>query len=210
VDSGHDKAVDSGLLMAADQVGLRERKQLRQRADLIRIGMRLFAERGYDATTVDEIAEAAEVSRRTLFRYFGAKSDIVMEWARGTTTILTESLRARPLDEPPFRSLHAVFVGMCESFARNPRAVHAVSIMIGRTPSLRPCSLLKHAQWEDALAAGLRARSPDLGELRASLLARIAVAAFRTALDEWMLTDGSLPPVEAVDHAFGAIQDGLV
>jgi AcrR family transcriptional regulator len=191
-------------------VGLRERRQLRQRADLVRIGMRLFAERGYDATTVDEIAEAAEVSRRTLFRYFGTKGDIVMEWARGTTTVLTESLRARPPDERPFVSLHAVFVAMCESFAHNPRSVHAVSVMIERTPSLRPYSLLKHAQWEDVLTAGLRERRPDLGELRSGLLARIAVAAFRTALDEWMLTDGALPPIDGVDRAFGAVQDGLL
>ncbi|HEX3782578.1 MAG TPA: TetR family transcriptional regulator [Pseudonocardiaceae bacterium] len=190
--------------------GLRERKQQRQRAELVRIGMRLFAERGFDATTVDEIAEAAEVSRRTLFRYFGTKGDIVMEWARGTTTMLRDALRARPLDEHPFASLHAIFVTMCESFARNPRSVHAVSIMIERTPSLRPYSLLKHAQWEDALAEGLRQRAPELGELRSGLLARIAVAAFRTALDEWMLTDGALPPVEGVDRAFGAVRDGLV
>jgi AcrR family transcriptional regulator len=192
------------------QAGLRERKQERQRAELVRVGMRLFAERGFDATTVDEIAEVAEVSRRTLFRYFGTKGDIVMEWARGTTAVLTRSLRDRPLDEHPMDSLRAVFVAMCESFTERPRTMHAVSVMIERTPSLRPYSLLKHAQWEDALAATLRERSPEVDELRSGLLARIAVAAFRTALDEWMSTEGDTVPTAYVNRAFGAVRDGLV
>ncbi|HEX4247414.1 MAG TPA: TetR family transcriptional regulator [Pseudonocardia sp.] len=192
------------------EAGLRERKQERQRAELVRIGMRLFSEQGFDATTVDEIAEAAEVSRRTLFRYFGTKADIVMEWARGTTAVLTASLRDRPLDEHPMDSLNAVFVAMCESFIERPRTMHRVSVMIERTPSLRPYSLLKHAQWEDALAAVLRERTPEIGELRSGLLARIAVAAFRTALDEWMSTEGDTVPTAYVDRAFGAVRDGLV
>jgi AcrR family transcriptional regulator len=192
------------------QAGLRERKQERQRAHLVKVGIRLFAERGFDATTVDEIAEVADVSRRTLFRYFGTKGDIVMEWARGTTDVLTEALRSRPLDEHPMDSLHAVFVAMCDSFTERPRAMHAVSVMIERTASLRPYSLLKHAQWEDALAAVLRERSPEMGELRTGLLARIAVAAFRTALDEWMSTDGNALPTPYLDRAFGAVRDGLV
>jgi AcrR family transcriptional regulator len=192
------------------EAGLRERKQERPRAELVRIGMRLFAERGFDATTVDEIAAAAEVSRRTLFRYFGTKGDIVMEWARGTTAVLTRSLYDRPLDEHPMDSLNAVFVAMCESFTERPHTMHRVSVMIERTPSLRPYSLLKHAQWEDALAAVLRERSPEIGELRSGLLARIAVAAFRTALDEWMSTEGDTVPTAYVNRAFGAVRDGLV
>ncbi|MDT7591250.1 MAG: hypothetical protein QOH45_781, partial [Pseudonocardiales bacterium] len=151
--------------------GLRERKQERQRAELVAVGIQLFAQRGFDATTVDEVAEAAGVSRRTLFRYFGTKGDIVMDWARGTTAMLTEALRRRPLDEHPMVSLHAVFAAMCASFTDNPAEVRAVSVMIERTPSLRPYSLLKHAQWEDALAVVLRERSPDIGEPRSALLA---------------------------------------
>jgi AcrR family transcriptional regulator len=189
--------------------GLRERKQERQRAELVAVGIRLFAQRGFDATTVGEVAEAAGVSRRTLFRYFGTKADIVMDWARGTTAMLTEALRRRPLDEHPMVSLHAVFAAMCMSFTDSPAEVRAVSVMIERTPSLRPYSLLKHAQWEDALAVVLRERSPRIGELRSALLARIAVAAFRTALDEWMLTDGDTPPFDSLDRAFGAIRQGL-
>lgn len=195
--------------LGASEAGLRGRKLAWQRARLVEAGIRLFASRGFDATTVDEIAASAGVSRRTLFRYFGTKGDIVMEWARGTTTTLTTALRERPIGESPLASLHAAFVVLCDTLANSPADIRAVSIMIESTGSLRPYSLLKHAQWEDALAEVLLERCPDCEPLRSTLLARVAVAAFRTALDEWLRTDGprdareSLTgPIEHLDRAF--------
>jgi AcrR family transcriptional regulator len=193
--------------MIAVAEGLRARKQERQRAEIVAVGMRLFTERGFDATTVDEIADAAEVSRRTLFRYFGTKGDVVMDWARGTTDTLCSALRARPGDESPLESLRAAFQALNHSFDGEVRAVHAQAVMVERTPSLRSHSMLKHAQWEDALAAVLAERDPALGELVPGLLARIAVAAFRTALDEWLCTDGDVLPVELTNRAFDLVRD---
>jgi AcrR family transcriptional regulator len=193
--------------------GLRERKLAWQRARLVEAGIRLFASRGFDATTVDEIAASAGVSRRTLFRYFGTKGDIVMEWARGTTTTLTTALCQRPDGEPPLVSLHAAFVALCDNLANSPDDIRAVSMMIERTVSLRPYSLLKHAQWEDALAQVLARRYPDCEPLRSSVLARVAVAAFRTALDEWLRTDGAQDnltgPIEHLDRAFAVLRESF-
>jgi AcrR family transcriptional regulator len=188
-------------------VGLRERKQERQRAQIVAVGMRLFTDQGFDATTVDQIAEAAEVSRRTLFRYFGTKGDIVMDWARGTTGTLCAALRARPLDEPPLEALRAAFQVLNHSFTGDVRSIHAQALMIERTPALRPYSLLKHAQWEDALADVLRERDPALDELVPGLSARTAVAAFRTALDQWLATAGDALPIELTDRAFDLVRD---
>jgi AcrR family transcriptional regulator len=190
--------------------GLRERKQERQRAQIVAVGMRFFTDQGFDATTVDQIAEAAEVSRRTLFRYFGTKGDIVMDWARGTTDTLCAALRERPQDEPPLESLRAAFQALNHSFTGDVRAIHAQALMSERTPSLRPYSLLKYAQWEDALADVLRERSPaatPAPEPVPGLLARIAVAAFRTALDQWFATPGDVPPIEFTDRAFDLAGD---
>lgn len=187
--------------------GLRARKQERQRAEIVAVGMRLFRERGFDATTVDEIAAAAEVSRRTLFRYFGTKGDIVMDWAHGTTETLCAALRVRPLDEPPLDSLRAAFQALNRGFGGDVPAVHAQAVMVERTPSLRPYSMIKHAQWEDALAEVLAERAPDRDELAARLLARTAVAAFRTALDAWLATAGEVLPIELTDRAFDLVQD---
>ncbi|GAA5148292.1 TetR family transcriptional regulator [Pseudonocardia eucalypti] len=188
------------------ELGLRERRQRRQRAELVSAGMRLFAERGFDATTVDEVADAAGVSRRTLFRYFGSKGDIVMEWARGTTSLLTAALRTRPLAEEPLTSLHAAFAAMCASIGGSSEDIRSVIEMIERSPSLRPYSLLKHARWEDALAELLAERRPELDPMRAALLARVSVAAFRTALDEWLrAAPGEADPLAEVNRAFALL-----
>ncbi|MFJ6393750.1 TetR family transcriptional regulator [Streptomyces sp. NPDC091972] len=187
--------------------GLRERKQQRQRAVIVEVGMRLFTEKGFDATTVEEIADTAEVSRRTLFRYFGTKGDIVMDWARGTTETLCSALRARPLDESPMESLRAAFQALNRSFTGDVSAIHAQALMVERTPSLRPYSMLKHAQWEEALADALAERDRRLDTATSALLARIGVAAFRVALDEWLNGDGSDLPIELTDRAFDLVRE---
>jgi AcrR family transcriptional regulator len=187
--------------------GLRARKQERQREEIVAAGMSLFAERGFDDITVDEIADAAEVSRRTLFRYFGTKGDIVMEWSRGTTTVLCEALRGRPVDEHPMESLRAAFQALNYSFTDEVTKVHATAAMVERTPSLRPYSMRKHAEWEDALADVLRERHPEPVEPAPILVARISVAAFRTALDQWLAGPGVELPIELTDRAFDLARD---
>ncbi|MFJ8107139.1 TetR/AcrR family transcriptional regulator [Streptomyces sp. NPDC096132] len=80
------------------QLGLRERKKIKTREAIRTATYALIKEQGYDATTIDQIAERAEVSPSTVFRYFPTKEDIVLtdEW----DPILAEELRARPADEP--------------------------------------------------------------------------------------------------------------
>lgn len=188
--------------------GLRGRKQERVRAELIRTGMRLFSRRGFDATTVDDIADAAEISRRTLFRYFGSKSEIVMAWTRGMSEFLAAALKARPLEEPPSLSLRESFLLLSPQIAENPEETYAVAVMIDRTPTLRPYSLQKHAEWEDVLAAVFVERLPDTAdrEQRARLLGRMGVAAFRTALDQWLSTHGSADFRELLTDTFALLE----
>lgn len=86
--------------------GLRERKKMKTRIAIREATYRLIQEQGYDATTVEQIAEAAEVSASTVFRYFPAKEDIVL--TDEYDALLEEELRARPADEPWFDSLRYV------------------------------------------------------------------------------------------------------
>ena len=99
---------------AVDKPGLRERKKARTRAAIQEHALRLFREQGYDATTVEQIAEAAEVSPSTFFRYFPTKEDVVMYDA--LDPILVEAWRAQPADLGPMQAMRraaaAVFANL--------------------------------------------------------------------------------------------------
>ena len=85
------------------KAGLRERKKARTRAEIQRQALRLFRERGYEATTVARIAEAAEVSESTFFRYFPTKEDVVL-WDEFDPLIF-EAFKAQPEESDPIRAL---------------------------------------------------------------------------------------------------------
>ena len=88
------------------KTGLRERKKARTRTEIQRQALKLFRERGYEATTVSQIAEAAEVSESTFFRYFPTKEDVVI-WDE-YDPVATDLVEARPAGEPPAQWFRAV------------------------------------------------------------------------------------------------------
>ncbi|WP_405998856.1 TetR/AcrR family transcriptional regulator [Streptomyces sp. NBC_00829] len=101
------------LTAAHPQLGLRERKKLRTRIAIRRATYALIEEQGYEATTIEQIAEAAEVSPSTVFRYFPTKEDIVL--TDEYDPVLEAELRARPADEPMLDSLrHVVKTALSE------------------------------------------------------------------------------------------------
>jgi AcrR family transcriptional regulator len=184
--------IDAAASESTSKPGLRERKQERVRQDVMDAGLRLFVQQGFDATTVDQIADAAEISRRTLFRYFETKGDILMAAMRGMSDFLETSLRARPAQEAPLLSLLEIFIALSQQLATSGVDAYSLAYMIDRDPSLRQYSLQKHAEWEDRIADVLLERLPVEShlEVRARLLARIGVGSFRTALDQWLANEG--------------------
>jgi AcrR family transcriptional regulator len=91
-----------------DKPGLRERKKARTRAAIQEQALRLFREQGYDATTVEQIAEAAEVSPSTFFRYFPTKEDVVAYDA--LDPIVMAAWRSQPADMPPIAAIRKAMV----------------------------------------------------------------------------------------------------
>ncbi|MGS0646721.1 TetR/AcrR family transcriptional regulator [Komagataeibacter melomenusus] len=190
--------------------GLRERKQARARNTLIAEAMRLFSAKGYDETTVDEIADAAEVSRRTLFRMFETKGDIVLAWTRGMTQTLTEALAACPADMPPADAMMHAFTSLVPRIAANRQDTYAFVFLIEKTPSLQTVSLQKYGKWEDCLADGLARRITERKSRKtaARLMARCGIAIFRTALDEWIRLKGRPALVPLLQNTY-ALQSSL-
>src|ERR1700722_9441140 len=92
--------------------GLRERKKQQTRDTIARVGLQLFAERGYEHTTLADIAEAANVSKRTIFSYFESKEDILFCDEPTFFEQLKAALEQRPPEQTTVDALHDFFVSI--------------------------------------------------------------------------------------------------
>lgn len=125
--------------------GLRERKKARTRAAIQHAALRLFREQGYEATTVEQIADAAEVSPSTLFRYFPAKEDLVL--ADEYDPLLIEAFRCQPAGTGPVEALRgglrSVLGGLSAEELADMRDRAALTLSV---PTLRAAMLDRSAQ----------------------------------------------------------------
>jgi len=121
-------------------VGLRERKKARTRGAIQHHALRLFREQGYDATTIEQIAEAAEVSESTLFRYFPTKEDLVL-WDE-FDPMLIQAFRAQPPGVSPIQALRASFPAVFDQLTPEQWAEQRMRMnLILAVPELRAAML---------------------------------------------------------------------
>ena len=174
------------------KVGLRERKKERTRAELTDAAFRLFVERGFDETTIEDIVEQVEVSPRTFFRYFDSKEDVVIGFFDDMGLELREMLAARPPQEPPFEALRGALGSLVDLYEERADRVTAAKRLAFETPAIRARLLDKHARWENWVTAELCTRSglesEDDPQLR--LIAAVGLAAYGTAVNGWCTTRG--------------------
>ncbi|MBV9879017.1 MAG: TetR family transcriptional regulator [Gemmatirosa sp.] len=155
------------------------------RERLMRAAQTLFAERGFDATTVDEIAAAAGVSRRTFFHHFASKEDVILSRHADFEAALLAAVAAQPPDEPPLRVAERAIVAALGTFDREEAVL--IQRLKRDTPSLRASDQGKYERMERALTDHLQARAPDPSDaLRVRLVAMIIVGAMRVAGDGWL------------------------
>ena len=98
---------------------LRERNKVRRREQITEAALRLFAERGFEGVTIDEIADAADVSRRTFFRYFARKEDVILAWKQQMADELRAALAERPEQEQPLDVVHRALATVPACIARD-------------------------------------------------------------------------------------------
>lgn len=165
------------------------------RGRLEQAALALYAERGFDNTTVAEIAERAGVTERTFFRHFGDKREVLFAGAGALQELMVSAVAHAPASLAP---LDAVAVGIEAAnvpFQEYRAAVHQRAAIIAATPELRERELIKFASLSAALADTLRGR--DLGDPAARLTADVAIAVFRLAFDRWI--------EDTDDHAFAQL-----
>src|SRR5262245_12308595 len=129
-------------VMSINQIGLRERKKLRTREALADAAFELFQRKGFEATTIDEIAEQVELSPRTFFRHFASKEDVALTLMERQFAAVYEAFGARPAHEPVVTALrHATVEVMraCEAGAAgfDPDRYKCAQQMVADNPSVR-------------------------------------------------------------------------
>jgi AcrR family transcriptional regulator len=142
----------------ADQPGLRERKKAKTRASIREHALRLFREQGYAATRVEQIAEAAEVSPATFYRYFPTKEDVVLQDDLDVLTL--DALNAQPPGLSPLAAVRAAVVDARAGFTEEERErFRQTTELTMAVPEIRARALDEFARTIDDTAAVLAKRS---------------------------------------------------
>lgn len=169
---------------------LRDHARGAVRDEVMRRAWELFAEQGYEATTVDQVAEAAGMSRRTFFRYFAGKDELLLERILAAGDRIAEALSERPPDEAAWPALRAAFDQVVlpqESLADRSRAL---LLMLRNEHGVRAAVLERRRRWLDLLAplvAGHlpRRRATRGPDTRAVAVTASALACLEAAQDAW-------------------------
>jgi AcrR family transcriptional regulator len=179
--------------------GLRERKKQKTRETISKVALELFAERGYEQTTIAEIAEAAEVSPRTIFAYFPSKEDILFCDLPGVQERLAQALRERPEGTTALDALRDFIAG---SMSPDRNAVIRKRIL-ATNETLRRNERARFAPFEQLMVEAI-AKDLDAGtdDIRPQIVAAALTAAFSA------VHDPAAPPESySPEHAMAVIDD---
>ncbi|MFE4549129.1 TetR family transcriptional regulator [Streptomyces sp. NPDC056785] len=166
----------------APRPGLRERKKQRTRDALLRAALELFVTQGYERTTVDEIAEAVDVSQRTFFRYFAGKEDVALFTQSIAESRFLAAVRERPPHEAPLEALRRAVLEGWDTIGEAVEAVVPIELhmrayqLIESTPALLAAHLRRSAELEDEIARVIAEREGI--DVDTDPRPRVAVAVF--------------------------------
>lgn len=178
---------------------------------LVAAAFRLFLERGYEQTTVDDIVALAGVGRRSFFRYFPSKEDVVFPDHERCLADMTAFLGASGKEHEPVRRVCDAARLVLLMYAENPSFSVQRYRLTKQVPGLRAYELSVVWRYERALAEYLRDRftgRPD-GNLQADVIAAAVVAAHNNALRSWLRSAGQGDASTTVDHALGYVQSAF-
>ena len=188
--------------------GLRERKKQRTRELIQREAIRLFEEQGYETTTVEQIAAAAEISPSTFFNYFPTKEDVVL--LDTYDPVVESEVRARPADESVADSLVAALSGrLAGRLNRDRELIWARTRIMLEVPSIR-ARMWDEIQRSEEFICGVLAertgRRPDDFEVRVT--AGTLMGALMTAIREWAASKGREDFLELMKRAIRVVENG--
>jgi AcrR family transcriptional regulator len=189
--------------------GLRERKKAKTRRTIQEHALRLFAEQGYDATTVDQIADASEISPSTFFRYFATKEDVVIE--DEYDPMLIQAFVEQPAELSPvaaFRmSIHSAFSQIYA--ADRDQLLQRTKLQL-EVPAIRARILITQFNTSNALAIAAAQRyGRNVDDLEVQIFAFTVIGALIPALTRWVVSDGKESLPDLVDRCLAHLEAGL-
>jgi AcrR family transcriptional regulator len=154
---------------------------------LMAAAMTLFEEQGYDATTVAEIAERAELTKRTFFRHFADKREVLFSGSQELERVWREAVAAAPEDASPLAAVTAGFDALAEMFEERHAFARLRARIVAANPELRERELIKLQTLADGIAEELHARG--VSHNAAILAAQAGVTVFHVAFARWVNQD---------------------
>jgi AcrR family transcriptional regulator len=188
-----------------------ERKKARTRRGLLEAAVRLFDERGFEGTTIEDITNAADVSPRTFFRYFTSKEEILFSEHQLSVDDLRNRLAECPEDEPLLVTVREAMLTIAGRIEKK-KDFHLLRIRLNaESPTVRAYALRVQQDWVRVIARALAAR---LGvnvytDLRPMLIAGAANVAMRSALTRWGAGQGKESLPELTSEAFRLLESGF-
>lgn len=180
----------------SQELALSARKRIATRDRIADAAAGLVAEQGLAKTTVDQIADQAQIGRATFFRYFNAKEDAVAE---GMTRRWLDLITAAIAHQPPELSAQdvvlAAFADLAHGFADIADHIKELAILTRSSPALNAWTLHIYVRYEEAIAELVAPRfaDPMPDDARPRLIGALAMSSVRIALDDWLLHGGNLP-----------------
>lgn len=185
--------------------GLRERARRAVRAEIAEVAAELFTRQGFENTTVDEIAQAAGMTKRSFFRYFPAKEDVVFDRVDLTGESVVAEIAARPASESPWECLHHVLRTWQESIHASEEVL-ATLRLIEATPALTGRLHHRRIEWRRRVGEALRNRpGSDLDAYTADLLTNAATAVLDAVSSEWARSGGKKDRRALLDQGFNRL-----
>ncbi|MFC5676848.1 TetR family transcriptional regulator [Aeromicrobium endophyticum] len=190
-------------------MSLRDHAREAIRDEVAKHAWTLFAAHGYEATTVDQIADAAGMSRRTFFRYFAGKDELVLERLVESGNLIATALEQRPADEAAWPALRAAFSATIRLQEQHHEKSRPLQLMLRAEPALRATIETRRRLWVERLAPLTAARLPstdaaDRSGTRAAAVTASAVACLEAAQIAWAENPGTSLG-ELLDDAMGAV-----
>ncbi|MFE3502286.1 TetR/AcrR family transcriptional regulator [Kitasatospora sp. NPDC059146] len=177
--------------------------------EILDTALRLFAEQGYEQTTIAQIAREAGISQRSLFRYFGTKEDLVCGDQDALGELLRQTVEGQPAEVDAWDALRAGFQTVLTANHTPERALELCRLIF-RTPSLRARSIEKRLNWQAQLVPAVQARlgaAPDQApDPRARAIVATVFACVDTATELWAEHEGRLDLAELYDQCLTAVR----